>query len=67
VVAVAASPLSVGESKLLMLDSEPGAPNFTSFATGTDGRLLMRRVAPQSAGDAARMVLLQNWPGAAGR
>jgi tRNA A-37 threonylcarbamoyl transferase component Bud32 len=67
VVAVTASPLSVGASKLLMLDDEPGAPNFLSFATGSDGRLLMRRVAPQSAGDAGRMVLLQNWPAAAGR
>jgi hypothetical protein len=51
-----------------MLDDEPGAPNFLSFATGADGRLLMRRVAPQSPGDdAARMVLLQNWTAAAGR
>jgi dipeptidyl aminopeptidase/acylaminoacyl peptidase len=68
VVAMTASPLSVGASKLLMLDDEPGAPNFLSFATGADGRLLMRRVAPQSPGDdAARMVLLQNWTAAAGR
>jgi hypothetical protein len=32
-----------------------------------DDRLLMMRVAPQAPGDAARMVLLQNWRAAVGR
>jgi hypothetical protein len=67
VVAVTAAPLSVGTSRLLMLDSEPGAADFMNFAVGSDGRLLMTRTAPHSPGDAARMVLLQNWRAAAGR
>ena len=56
------SPLSIGTSKLLMVDGEPGTPSLnSSFAVGADDRLLMMRVAPMSPGDAARMVLLQNW------
>jgi dipeptidyl aminopeptidase/acylaminoacyl peptidase len=67
VVGVTASPFSIGTSRLLMQDDEPGAPNLASFAVGSDDRLLMKRVAPQLPGDAARMVLLQNWRAAAGR
>ena len=65
--AITKAPLSVGTSRLLMVDDEPGTPNLASFAVGADDRLLMMRVAPQSPGDAARMVLLQNWRAAAGR
>ena len=67
VVAITTAPLSVGTSKLLMVDDEPGTPNLTGFAVGADDRLLMTRVAPQSPGDLARMVLLQNWRAAVGR
>jgi serine/threonine-protein kinase len=68
VVAITTAPLSAGASTLLMIDGEPGTPNLNSgFAVGADDRLLMMRVAPQSPGDAARMVLLQNWRAAAGR
>jgi serine/threonine-protein kinase len=64
VVAITTSPLSAGTSKLLMVDGEPGTPSLSSpFAVGDNDRLLMMRVAPMSPGDAARMVLLQNWPG----
>ena len=38
-----------------------------SFAVGAGDRLLMMRIAPQSPGDTARMVLLQNWRAAVGR
>ena len=67
VVAIATAPFSVGTSRLLMVDDEPGTPSLNSFAVGADDRLLMMRVAPLSPGDAARMVLLQNWRAAAGR
>ena len=68
VVAITTAPLSAGTSKLLMVDGEPGTPSLnSSFAVGADDRLLMTRVAPMSPGDAARMVLLQNWRAAAGR
>jgi Tol biopolymer transport system component len=62
VVAITTKPLSVGTSRLLMLDGEPGTPSLNhSFAVGADDQLLMLRVAPTSPGDVARMVLLQNW------
>ena len=68
VVAITTAPLSVGTSKLLMIDGEPGTPSLNAaFAVGADDRILMMRVAPQSPGDAARMVLLQNWRAAVGR
>jgi hypothetical protein len=67
VVAVGVSPLSVGTSRLLMVDDDPNAPNLNSFAAAKDDRLLMARIAALSPGDAARMVLLQNWPAAARR
>ena len=68
VVAITTAPLSAGTSKLLMVDGEPGTPSLnSSFAVGADDRLLMTRVAPMSPGDAARMVLLQNWRAAVGR
>ena len=68
VAAITTAPLSAGTSKLLMVDDEPGTPSLnSSFAVGAGDRLLMMRIAPQSPGDAARMVLLQNWRAAVGR
>jgi len=68
VVAITTAPLSAGTSKLLMLSDEPGTPSLNSaFAVGADDRILMMRIAPQSPGDAARVVLLQNWRGAVRR
>ena len=68
VAAITTSPsLSVGTSKVLILDGEPGTPNLASFAVGAGDRLLMTRVAPSTPGDAARMVLLQNWRALVGR
>jgi Tol biopolymer transport system component len=64
VASVTTSPLTVGASRLLVVDSDPNAPNLSSFAVASDDRLLMTRVAPPAPGDAARMVLLQNWRGA---
>jgi Tol biopolymer transport system component len=67
VVSITTSPLSIGISKRLMVDDEPGMPSLLSFAPAADDRLLMMRVAPESPGDAARMVWLQNWRAAVGR
>jgi hypothetical protein len=67
VVTITRAPLSIGTPKLLMTEAEPGTPITGMFAVGANDRLLMTRVAPESAGGAARMVLLQNWRGAAGR
>jgi Tol biopolymer transport system component len=64
---ITTQPLSVGTPSVLFVDDEPGAPNISAFAVATDGRLLMTRVAPRSPGDAARMVLLQNWRAAVAR
>jgi hypothetical protein len=61
VVGVTKGPLSVAPSRLLMVGGEPGTPYVAGFAAGPDGRVLMMRAAPQSAGDSARMMLLQNW------
>ena len=36
VAAITTAPLSVGTSKLLMVDDEPGTPNLNSFAVGAE-------------------------------
>ena len=65
VAAVTANPLTVGAPRLLMsAGTTPGAPSLSGFDVAADGRLLMTRVAPTAPGDEARLVLIQNWPGA---
>ena len=64
---ISTSPLTVGESSVLLRDDEPGTPTLGAFDVAADGRILIIRPAPQAPGDAARMVLLQNWRAAVRR
>lgn len=50
-----------------MVEGEPGGGDLNGIALAADGRILMSRVSIAAAGDAARMILLQNWPAAVRR
>ncbi len=62
-VSISTSPLTMGASQLLMTE-DASSPSLSGFDVAPDGRLLMSQLLPSTPGDEARLVLLQNWPGA---
>ena len=61
VVAVAASPFTVGVPESLFAVGGPGGPSMSGFDVAADGHLLMTRSASPAEGDEPRAVLRQNW------
>ncbi len=60
-VSLAMNPLTIGAPSVVLVEDSARGVSVRSFDEAADGRLLMTRRADPLPGDAARVVLVQNW------